>query len=113
MQVWVCIAAATLAIGPVVWVVMRSSGIVLPLHVTSFNMFRSFVVQTNFLPPRSTSLRFVFLFWYFFCYIIYGEWRISLFLPSSFPPFLSCVCSFTHVLLFFPSYVWIALCCHC
>lgn len=84
LQVWASIAAATLAMGPVVWVVMGTSDGGLPLHVTTFNMFRSLVVQSNFLPPRSSSLRFVLLFWYFFCYIVYGTWRLLSLPPSVF-----------------------------
>ncbi|XP_050728574.1 glutamate receptor ionotropic, delta-1-like isoform X1 [Eriocheir sinensis] len=61
-----------------------------PLHVFSFNVFRSLVVQTNRLNPRASSLRFVLLFWYFFCFNIYamysGTLTAVLVIPSFNPP---------------------------
>ncbi|XP_045104339.1 glutamate receptor ionotropic, kainate 3-like [Portunus trituberculatus] len=87
IQVWGFIAAATLLMGPVAWVVMRCSGGGLPLQVAAFNMFRSIVVQTNFLPPKSSSLRFVFIFWYFFCFIIYAMYSGTLTAVLAIPSF--------------------------
>ncbi|XP_063866159.1 glutamate receptor ionotropic, kainate 5-like [Scylla paramamosain] len=85
--VWGFIAAATLVMGPVAWVMMRASGSGLHLHVAAFNMFRSIVIQTNFLPPRSASLRFVFIFWYFFCFIIYAMYSGTLTAVLAIPSF--------------------------
>ena len=88
MQVWVCIVASTLAMGPVVgvvsWAMRQYPGDTdpsYPLHVLSFNMFRSVVMQGNLLPATRWPDRFILFFWFLFCFYISGEtlW-VSLFI---------------------------------
>ena len=80
MQVWVCIVASTLAMGPVVgvvsWAMHQYPGDTdpsYPLHVLSFNMFRNIVVQGNLLPATRWPDRFILFFWFLFCFYISGE----------------------------------------
>ncbi|KAK7085913.1 hypothetical protein SK128_018158 [Halocaridina rubra] len=81
MQVWLCIAVSTLLIGPV----LRLETIVMKSYMEerngdekfdystnnfSFNAFRSLVVQSNLLQAKYWPHRFIFIFWYLFCFYI-------------------------------------------
>ncbi|XP_068200308.1 uncharacterized protein [Palaemon carinicauda] len=74
VQVWVCIIASVLVIGPIVALMSKvpSTGghPVLAFQMFSFNMFRSIVVQGNRLQATSLSQRFVLVTWYMFCLIV-------------------------------------------
>nr|XP_053630413.1 glutamate receptor ionotropic, delta-2-like [Cherax quadricarinatus] len=78
LQVWVCIAASTVIIGPI----MSMLGHGLTFYVSRpprskthdyiFHLFRVLVVQSNLLRPSYWPHRLVFFFWYLFCFYIYG-----------------------------------------
>lgn len=84
IQVWALIGVVTVALGPVLWVMVwsqrglegRDHKAPRPHHSLqqlTFNMFRSLVVQGNLISSHDWSLRLVFIAWYFFCYNVYGE----------------------------------------
>ncbi|XP_069995050.1 probable glutamate receptor [Penaeus vannamei] len=79
-EVWFVISAATLAVGPVLWMVSQmhnkftgfSVRYSQSLSTCAFNMFRSLVVQGNRIEHRQWSLRFILFAWFFFCYVVYA-----------------------------------------
>lgn len=82
IQVWALIGVVTVALGPVLWVMVwpqrveggnKAAGPRHSLQQLTFNMFRSLVVQGNLVESQDWSLRLVFIAWYFFCYNVYGE----------------------------------------
>ncbi|XP_068229235.1 glutamate receptor-like [Palaemon carinicauda] len=94
--VWGLIGLALLLIGPVSFVLNWLLATYLDLEAkytlasSSFNLFRSLVNQGNRLVSRGSPLRFVFLFWYLFCYNIYamysGTLTAYLAIPTFEPP---------------------------
>ncbi|KAK8380493.1 hypothetical protein O3P69_016827 [Scylla paramamosain] len=76
-QVWVCIAAATLAVGPVAFILATlMDAYVSPLpsrrgpHEYSFHMFRNLVVQTNLIKTSELPHRILFISWILFCFYV-------------------------------------------
>ncbi|XP_068229256.1 glutamate receptor ionotropic, delta-1-like [Palaemon carinicauda] len=75
-MVWLCIVISALAIGPVVsletWFMRRilgkDTGPHYNLQDSSFNLFRSLVVQNNGLSEDFWAHKFTFLGWYLFCF---------------------------------------------
>lgn len=85
LRVWLLVAAATLAMGPVLRVVawLRQHYIqeARPQHSLqdfAFNMFRSLVVQGNLLLACHWEQRIVFFTWYFFCFTVYAMYAGTL-----------------------------------
>ena len=79
LQIWVCVAVITLLMGPVASVVVRVSASYDndPLHCSThdytFSVFRNLVVQGNLIPVVHLPSRFIFIFWYLFCFYVYGK----------------------------------------
>ncbi|XP_069193541.1 glutamate receptor ionotropic, delta-1-like [Procambarus clarkii] len=77
-EVWVCILASTVAVGPLVSVVGRVVALYTerPPHRQlpeySFHVFRSLVSQGNLLRPSNWPHRLLFFCWYLFCFYIYA-----------------------------------------
>ncbi|KAK7085911.1 hypothetical protein SK128_018156 [Halocaridina rubra] len=78
-EVWICIVGAVLAVGPLLsaetWFMKKTylKKEMLEkysLNRFSFNTFRNLVVQTNLLSVQYWPHRFVFIFWYLFCFYI-------------------------------------------
>ncbi|XP_071522288.1 probable glutamate receptor [Panulirus ornatus] len=92
-QVWLGIAVSTLAIGPILAALTKMMAQYVtwpPLHQTSdysFNMYRSLVVQSNLIVSRNWPIRFVFFFWYLFCFCIYAMYSGTLTAVLALPAF--------------------------
>ncbi|XP_066976084.1 glutamate receptor ionotropic, kainate 3-like [Macrobrachium rosenbergii] len=94
--VWGLIGLSLMLIGPVAfvfyWLLVTYLDLKEPysLASTSFNLFRSLVNQGNDLEGNRWPLRFVFVFWYLFCYNIYamysGTLTAYLAIPAFEPP---------------------------
>ncbi|XP_068229649.1 probable glutamate receptor [Palaemon carinicauda] len=75
LQVWICIAAIILVMGPLMKIISMVSRTFqkeersLYLHVYSFNMFRNIVTQCNPISTRQWPQRILLIFWFFFCLI--------------------------------------------
>ncbi|XP_042861234.1 ionotropic receptor 93a-like [Penaeus japonicus] len=58
-----------------------------PLHALSFNLFRNLVVQGNLLHVKGWPGRFVFFFWYLFCFYVYALYSGTLTAVLAVPAF--------------------------
>ncbi|XP_064118946.1 glutamate receptor ionotropic, delta-2-like [Macrobrachium nipponense] len=58
-----------------------------PLHMFTFNMFRSMVLQGNMNETDHWPHRFIFLFWYLFCFYIYALYQGTLTAVLAVPKF--------------------------
>ncbi|XP_068224163.1 glutamate receptor-like [Palaemon carinicauda] len=83
-QVWLCIIAFTLIIGPVAYTAVKANRMNigedihdLDLQVSTFNMFRNLVNQGNQLHLRYWPQRFLVFSWILFCLIISGWLTLS------------------------------------
>ncbi|XP_063591946.1 glutamate receptor ionotropic, delta-2-like [Penaeus indicus] len=97
LEVWLCIIFSTLAVGPVMKGVLLAPpsppGVSaplprpFPLHALSFNFFRNLVVQGNLLRVKGWPGRFVFFFWYLFCFYVYALYSGTLTAVLAVPAF--------------------------
>ncbi|XP_068229559.1 uncharacterized protein [Palaemon carinicauda] len=77
-EVWFSICAAVLLIGPVIYAVSnlptdhQKRDAKYSFQRCAFNMFRSFVIQGNFIRGRRWSQRWILFCWYIFCLIFYA-----------------------------------------
>ncbi|XP_069994897.1 probable glutamate receptor [Penaeus vannamei] len=92
--VWVCIVLSSVVVGPLVsasaWATERYLEEAKPrpsLQASVFSLFRSLVVQGNLLQADRWPLRFIFVFWYFYCYNIYAMYSGTLTAVLAIPAF--------------------------
>ncbi|XP_066948573.1 glutamate receptor ionotropic, delta-2-like [Macrobrachium rosenbergii] len=79
-QVWICLAAAVLFLGPVAYLVSyavtkykyQEADEKLDLNWYTFNAFRSIVLQGNYIEAGSWPTRFILFVWFVFCLIFYA-----------------------------------------
>lgn len=78
-QVWLCVALITVMMGPVASVLVRVRASYegepqrCSTHDYTFSAFRNLVVQGNRIPVVYLPSRFIFIFWYLFCFYVYGR----------------------------------------
>ncbi|XP_066967133.1 glutamate receptor ionotropic, delta-2-like [Macrobrachium rosenbergii] len=93
LLVWLLLVLATLLVGPLLslfsWVVDRymSAPPDSSLQMFTFNMFRSMVLQGNMISTEHWPHRFIFLFWYLFCFYIYALYQGTLTAVLAVPQF--------------------------
>ncbi|XP_066971943.1 glutamate receptor ionotropic, delta-2-like [Macrobrachium rosenbergii] len=93
LLVWLVLALAMVLIGPLLnlfsWVMEQymSTPPDSSLQMFTFNMFRNMVLQGNMIVTEHWPHRFIFLFWYLFCFYIYALYQGTLTAVLAVPQF--------------------------
>ncbi|XP_068245655.1 probable glutamate receptor [Palaemon carinicauda] len=78
LEVWICLFTTVFFIGVFVYLITlairnyHAEEVKLSLQWSTFNMFRSIVVQGNFIDAKSWPLRFILFIWFTFSVIFYA-----------------------------------------
>ncbi|XP_068229295.1 probable glutamate receptor [Palaemon carinicauda] len=106
-EVWLMLCITTLLMGPLITGATRIRGTYFQydqsqIHSLSdfeFNIYRSLVIQGNFLFPSGWCQRSLFLMWFFFCFLIYALYAGTLTAVLTIPSFEKPIDSLTDLLV--------------